>query len=69
MKHRTKITTRLAAVAGLALSVAPVNATVIISAPFSGSFTEVSNSNEQFYSGDQSGSDLINGLTATVAGL
>jgi len=65
MKHRTKITTRLAAVAGLALSVAPVNATVIISAPFSGSFTEVSNSNEQFYSGDQSGSDLLKVLTAT----
>ena len=40
---------------------------VTIAPAFSGSFTAVSSASDSAYEGDQSGSDLINGLTATVA--
>ena len=40
---------------------------VTIDAAFSGSFTAVSSATDQAYDGDQSASDLLHGLTATVA--
>ena len=43
------------------------NAAVTIDAGFSGSFTAVSDPSDSAYEGDQSASDLLNGLTATVA--
>jgi len=69
MNHITKITTGLAAIAGLALATSSAHAAVVIDSAFSGSFTEVNAGTDQAYAGQQSGSDLINGLTATVAGL
>ena len=38
-----------------------------IAPAFSGSFTAVSSATDSAYEGDQSASDLLNGLTATVA--
>ena len=67
MNNTTKTTTRLAAIAGLALTFSSAHAAVTIDAAFSGSFTEVNDGADQAYSGDQSGSDLIEGLTATTA--
>ena len=67
MNNRTKITTRLVAIAGLALTFSSAHAAVTIDAAFSGSFTEANSTTESAYEGDQSGSDLLNGLTATVA--
>ncbi|MFK7909392.1 MAG: Ig-like domain-containing protein, partial [Akkermansiaceae bacterium] len=42
-----------------------VSATVTISAPFTGSSSEVSSTSELAYDGDQSSTDLLNGLAAT----
>ena len=68
MNNITKITTGLAAIAGLALATSSAHAAVVIDSAFSGSFTEVSDLvDEQAYSGDQSAIDLLNGLTATQA--
>jgi len=67
MSDTTTLTMRLAAVAGLAFSVISARAEVTIDTAFSGSFTEVSSPTDAAFAGDQSGSDLLNGLTATVA--
>ncbi len=48
-------------------TVTPVPPAATIESGFSGSFTAVSDPSDSAYEGDQSGSDLLNGLTATVA--
>ena len=68
MKHRTKITTRLAAVAGLALSVAPANAAAVFTEVTSGPNTPDTLTDELAFAGDVSSIDLLNGLTGTIGG-
>jgi hypothetical protein len=68
MKHRTKIMTRLAAVAGLALSVAPVNAAAVFVTDTSFPNTPDTLTDELAFAGDVSSIDLLNGLTGTIGG-
>jgi hypothetical protein len=65
MKSNTKSSMPIAALAGLALTAASAHASVIFTG--AGSATEVNSTTELAYDGDQSNSDLINGLTATAA--
>ena len=67
MSDTTNLTMGLAAIAGLAFTAISAHAAVTIDPAFSGSFTEVSSATDQAYDGDQSASDLIHELTATVA--
>ena len=67
MSDTTNLTMGLAAIAGLAFTAISAHAAVTIDPAFSGSFTEVSSLTDGAFEGDQSGSDLLNGLTATVA--
>lgn len=50
-----------------ALACSTLHAAVIIGTGFNGSFSEVNSSTELAYDGNQSNSDLIDGLTATTA--
>jgi hypothetical protein len=64
MNHITKITTGLAAIAGLALAVSSTHAAVTFDPGFSGStFTEDSNPADQQYTANVSTDDLLDGLT------
>jgi len=75
MNNITKITTGLAAIAGLALAASSAHAltptetpTAFTSGVYSGFIEGVNDLvDEQAYSGDQSAIDLLNGLTATQA--
>ena len=68
MKHRTKITTLLAAVAGLALSVAPANAAAVFTEVTSGPNNPSTTTDELAYAGDVSSTDLLHGITGTTLG-
>ena len=61
MKHRTKITTRLAAVAGLALTAASANAAAVFTEVTSGPNNPSTNTDELAYAGDVSSTDLLHG--------
>ncbi|MFK7909393.1 MAG: PEP-CTERM sorting domain-containing protein [Akkermansiaceae bacterium] len=65
MNNTVKLTMPLAAIAGIALTTASANAAVTISAPFTGSSSEVSSTSELAYDGNESSTDLLNGLAAT----
>ena len=67
MNDSIKLTILLTVIVGLAFSVISAHAEVTIDTAFSGSFTEVSSPTDAAFEGDQSRSDLLNGLTATVA--
>ena len=68
MEHRTKIMTRLATVAGMALSVAPVNAAVIIMSVTSGPNNPSTPTDELAYVSDVSSTDLLHGITGITSG-
>ena len=68
MKHRTKITTRLAAVAGLALTAASANAAAVDTEVTSGPNNPSTTTDELAYAGDVSSTDLLHGITGTTLG-
>ena len=68
MKHRTKITTRLAAVAGLALTAASANAAAVFTEVTSGPNNPSTTTDELAYASDVSSTDLLHGITGTTLG-
>ena len=60
--------TRLAAVAGLALSVAPVNAAAVFTTDLSVPNIPSTSTDELVFAGDVSSTDLLQGITGTVSG-
>ena len=60
MNNTTKTTTRLAAIAGLALTTSSGHAAAV--------FAPAENASELFFAGDVSDADLLDGLTGTVGG-
>ena len=54
-----------AAIAGLALAATSAHAAVTISGPFTGASSEVNSTSEFAYDGNESSTDLLNGLDAT----
>ena len=65
MNDTTKLTMRLAAIAGLAITATSAHAGVVFTG--AGSFTEF-NDTELAYAGDVSSSDLLHGLAVTAVG-
>ena len=65
MNYTTKISTRLAAIAGLALTASSANAAAIFTTAASGPFTPSTTTDEIAFVGDVSSTDLLHGIVGT----